>query len=66
MERQRVPIRLTEEARAGLDRYCTRERITLTALLEALGLEEAEDHDVLAPAVVERAAAIDRERKSRR
>lgn len=65
-ERRVTPIRLTEHARAGWDRFCTTERITLTALTEAIGLELAEGHDVIPPAVVERAATIDRHRKSRR
>lgn len=65
-ERRRTPIRLTDEARDGFDRYCTAERVTLTALVEALGLELGAGRTVLAASVVERAAAIDRERKSRR
>lgn len=64
-ERRRTPIRLTEEAREGLDRFCTRERVTLTALVEAIGLELADDRPVVPASVVDRAAAIDRRRKSR-
>lgn len=65
-ERRRYPIRLTDDARAGWDRFCADERVTLTALIEAIGLELAGRNAVIAPAVVERAAAIDRQRKSRR
>lgn len=64
--RRRVPAELTETAIAGIDRFCARHRITRTALIEALGLELADGHDVIPPAVVERAATIDRNRKSRR
>lgn len=66
MTRRRIPAELSETAIAGIDRFCTRHRITRTGLLEAIGLELAEDHDVIPAAVVERAATIDRNRKSRR
>lgn len=64
--RRPIASELTEAAIAGIDQFCGRERITRTALLEALGLELADGHDVIPPAVVERAATIDRHRKSRR
>lgn len=66
MSRRRIPVELTETAIDGIERFCTAQRITRTALIEALGLELAEQHDVIPPAVVERAATIDRNRKSRR
>ena len=65
-DRTRPNLRLTDHARAGWDRFCTAERVTLTALVEAIGLELADGHDFIPPEVVERAATIDRHRKSRR
>lgn len=65
-ERRRIPAELTETAITGIDRFCARHRITRTALIEAIGLELADGHEVLDAAVVERAATIDRHRKSRR
>lgn len=65
-ERRSPNIRLTDTARAGWDRLCTTERVTLTGLMEAIGLELADDHEVIPAAVIERAATIDRHRKSRR
>lgn len=65
-DRTRPNLRLTDEARDGFDRFCTTERVTLTALVEALGLELAAGRRAIATSVVERAAAIDRQRKSRR
>jgi hypothetical protein len=65
-DRSRPNIRLTEPARAGWDRLCTTERVTLTGLMEAIGLELAEGHHIIPASVIERAATIDRNRKSRR
>lgn len=64
-ERRITPLRLTEESRAGWDRACSRHRVTMTALAEALGLALADDVELLPAEVVERAAAIDRQRRSR-
>lgn len=63
-ERRLLQVRLTDEARAGLDRFTTRRGVTLTAYLEALGL--AGDGDPTATEVIAVAREIDRERRSRR
>lgn len=62
-ERRRLlQVRVTDEARAGLDRICNRRNITVTAFLEALGrLAPPAPEDV-----VELARRIDQERRSRR
>jgi hypothetical protein len=65
-ERRRIPAELTETAITGIDRFCAHHRITRTALIEAIGLELAEGHDVISATVIDRAATIDRHRKSRR
>lgn len=65
-DRRRSTLDLTEPARRGLDRFCTHQRVTLTALIEALGLELADDQDVIPASVVRRAGDIDRNRRSRR
>lgn len=57
-------VRLTDEARAGIDAYCTRRHITQTAWLEAFG-QLARRGDPDDEAVVELARRIDRERRSR-
>lgn len=64
-ERRITPLRLTEESRAGWDRACSTHRVTMTALAEALGLALAENVDLVPRDVVERAALIDRQRRSR-
>lgn len=64
-DRRVTPLRLTEASRAGWDRACLRHRVTMTALAEALGLALAEDVDLIPSEVVDRAAVIDRERRSR-
>jgi hypothetical protein len=63
-DRPLLQVRLTPEARAGLDRFTVRRGVTLTAYLEALGL--LADGDPTAEAVFARARAIDQERRSRR
>jgi hypothetical protein len=64
MARRLLQVRLTDEARAGWDKASTEEVATVTALLEAYGEALAAD-DKLPPKVVNRARAIDRERRSR-
>lgn len=65
-ERRRFLFRLTDTSRSGWDRLCADERVTFTALIEAIGLDLAEGRTVVDAQTIERAAAIDRERKSRR
>ncbi len=65
-ERRLLQVRLTDEARAGLDRFSTRRGITLTALLEALGHQLADDDTWMPLELVARAREIDAERRSRR
>lgn len=65
-ERRRLPVRLTEEAHAGLDALATRHGVTRTAMLEALGLLGALNKPVDWEQVIRRARQIDRERRSRR
>lgn len=61
-----MQIRLSDDAREGWDRVCTDERVTLTALMEAAGLELAEGRTAVSARTIRRAAAIDRARASRR
>lgn len=63
-EQRKRTYRLTDQAVDGLDRLATRHRITVTALLEALGRLHR-DLD-LPIEVVDLAHEIDRERRSRR
>lgn len=66
-ERRLLQVRLTDEARAGLDRFTTRRGVTVTALVEALGEQLAVGDDEWVPAeTVARAREIDAERRSRR
>ena len=62
----KVSLRLTEDARRGLDRAAARAGVSLTALLEAFGLLLLEQPDLLLDEAVERARQIDAERRSRR
>lgn len=64
--RRNLQIRLTDEARDGWDRVCADERVTLTALMEAAGLELAAGRTAVSARTIKRAAAIDRARASRR
>ena len=59
-----LQVRLTDEARTGLDRFTTRRGVTITGYLEALGL--LGDGDPTADEVFARARQIDRQRRSRR
>lgn len=66
MERRTLQLRVTEEARSGWDRLATEERVTMTALVEAIGLDLAEGRTVVPGRTIRRAASIDRARSSRR
>lgn len=61
-------LRLSFEARRGWDRFCREQGVTLTAFVEAIGLELDERGMVegRGPQVVERARQIDTERRNRR
>lgn len=61
----RISARLSEHAGAGWDRTATREGVTLTALLEALGLDLADDHWKPPRRVIDEARRIDRDRRNR-
>ena len=58
-------VRLTPEAWAAWDRLCTLRGVTMTTLAEALGQMLAEGEDWVPESAIERARAIDRERRSR-
>lgn len=64
MERRSLQIRLTEDARAGWARLATAERVSMTALVEAIGLELAERRKVIADRTIRRAASIDHDRRT--
>ena len=66
MRRRNLQLRLTEDARRGWDRFATSERVTVTALIEAIGLELRDGRKLFSARTVNRAAAIDRARSSRR
>lgn len=61
-DRPRIQLRLTEEARAGLYAFAGRHRVSLTALLEALG--RIHDTATIDPAVIAEAKRIDTERNT--
>jgi hypothetical protein len=66
--RVQVTTRISLDARRGWDRGCLAGGVTMTALMEAIGLELLE-HGVRSDVgheVVERARQIDLERRSRR
>jgi hypothetical protein len=68
-ERVKVSIRLTEEAHAGWARACANSGVTMTALIEAIGLELHRTPSALGdrgPDILAAARAIDHERGSRR
>lgn len=62
----KVTLRLTDDARRGLDRAAITHGVTLTALAEALGRSLDENTRRLPPEVVEMARVIDAERRNRR
>jgi hypothetical protein len=66
---------ITDEARAGWDAWLTRQGITVAALLEAIGLQLGDDPRMDMPyemqpphvrVVIDRAKAVQAERKKRR
>lgn len=59
-------MRISDDARRGLDRVATRYGVTLTALLEAMGRYLDEDPTRVHQGVIETARQIDFERRSRR
>jgi hypothetical protein len=61
-----LPVELSDEAHAGLDALATRHHVSKTALIEALGLIGQTKRPVVWDEVLERARAIDGERRSRR
>lgn len=56
---------VTEKSYRGWDKVASRENVTLTAFLEALGLEFADGTLKLPARVCEQARRIDRARRSR-
>lgn len=64
MEVPRISALLSDEARRGWERVCSRERVTLSALLEALGRRLDESPNEL-PDVFAEAAEVDKERGNR-
>lgn len=68
-ERITISLRLTPEAHRGLMRACEAAGVTMTALLEAIGLELARNPGSLGergPDIVAAARQIDQERRNRR
>jgi hypothetical protein len=64
-----VTMRLTPGARAGYEKVCLAQGVTLTALMEAIGcvfLESGVRELPAAQMVLDRARMIDAERRSRR
>lgn len=59
-------LRLTFDARRGWDRVCRDNGVSLTALVEAIGLEMDDRHQPIPPEVIELARTIDHDRKTRR
>lgn len=61
-----MSARLTAESRAAWDRLCSRRGVTLTTLLEQLGLMLDEGVNWVPDEAIARARRQDRERYSRR
>lgn len=65
--RRPLQAKLTDTAADGWDRLCTRQRVTYTALIEALGEQLAAGDDTWLPVeIIDRAHQIDWERRTRR
>ena len=62
----RVSLRLSDEARRGLDRAATSSGVTLTAMVEAFGRLLDADPSLLLDEAVALARRIDFDRRSRR
>lgn len=60
-----IRARLTDQAGGAWDRLATSEGVTITALVEALGLELDEKRWRPTAATITRARQIDRDRRSR-
>lgn len=64
--RRAVYLRLTDDARQGWDRIVETEGVSLTALVEAVGLALHERRELIPQEIIARARQIDYERGSRR
>lgn len=64
-KRKHLQVRLSPEAREGLDRFCTTHGITATALIETIVRALNTTTTWTVADVVERARALDAERRSR-
>lgn len=64
--RRAAYIRLTDDARRGWDRVVESEGVSLTALVEAVGLALHERREIIPKDIIAAARAIDYERGSRR
>lgn len=65
-DRRQMAARVTAEASRGWEQLLATHRVTFSAIIEATGLELYEGREPVYATVMERAAAIDRQRKSRR
>ena len=61
----RISAQLSDEARRGWDRTTTNHTVTLSGLLEAIGLLLDERALTLPPETIARAVLVDRERYNR-
>jgi hypothetical protein len=61
----RISAQLSEEARSGLDDFCSNYGVSLTGVLEAAGLIIHEHGTLDVDTVVDRARSIDAERRAR-
>jgi hypothetical protein len=62
----RVSIRLSDQARRGVDQLVHDAGVSLTAIIEAFGLLYAEDRRTVSEDVLARARQVDAERRDRR
>lgn len=62
---KRIYGRVTEEAWGGWHGFATRHRVSVAALVQAIGEALAAGRRVITADVVERAAEVDRERRLR-
>lgn len=65
-DRVSVQVRVSEDARDGLHRFCFDHGITVTAMIEALGVQLAETGKCNVPEMVAAARRIDYERRNKR
>lgn len=65
MARRNVNLRMDDGARSSWRSYCTKQGVTLTALIDALGYELERNPKLIPPRVIDKAREIANERNAR-